>query len=281
MSVSISTPQAKEVYLQSKTRATLTAFLAILRRDLLVIRREAAVLLLQTLIQPIFFLFVFGKVLSSIGAANPNFPTLLLPGVVAFTLFLTAFQGPAVDLARDLGIIREIDDRLLAPLPVALVAVEKVLLAVLRALVAGALIFPLAYWILGSGYQVRSDQIGILIGLMVLTAMAGAALGLVLGTSVPLQLLPVLFALVLTPLIFTGCTYYPWATLDSIKWFQIVTLFNPLTYAAEGIRYAMIPPINGQTISTLDLGWVLLVLVATFVVCMGVGIKLFQRRVVS
>src|SRR5207237_4876540 len=129
--------------------------------------------------------------------------------------------------------------------------VEKVLLAALRGLLAGAFIFPLAFWILGSGYQVRTDLLSVLIGLMVLVALVGAALGLLLGVSVPLQQIPLIFALVLTPLIFTGCTFYPWASLGAIKWFQIVTLFNPLTYAAEGMRYAMVPPLHVQALQTL------------------------------
>lgn len=266
---------------RSNARASLSAFAAIVSRDLLVMRREVITFLLQTLIQPLFFLFVFGKVLSTIGAASASFSTLLLPGVVAFTVFLTALQGPAVDLARDLGVIREIDDRLLAPLPVALVAVEKVLLATLRALIGGAFIFPLAYWILGSGFQVRSDQLGVLIGLLVLVALVGAALGLLLGTSIPIQLFPLIFALVLTPLIFTGCTFYPWASLDAIKWFQILTLFNPLTYAAEGLRYAMVPPLHGQALQTLPIGWVALALGASFIIALWVGIKLFHQRVIS
>src|SRR5262249_23717668 len=149
----IPSTQQHEFHPRSGLRASLTAFVAIVSRDLLVMRREVITFLLQTLIQPLFFLFVFGKVLSPIRAANMGFSVLLLPGIVAFTVFLTALQGPAVDLARDLGVIREIDDRLLAPLPVELVAIEKVLLAVLRALLGGAFIFPLAFWILGSGYQ--------------------------------------------------------------------------------------------------------------------------------
>src|SRR5690349_778293 len=102
---------------RSNARATLTAFLAIVSRDLLVIRREVVTVLLQTLVQPLFFLCVFGKVLSTIGTATVGFSVLLLPGIVAFTLFLTAFQATSVDLSRDLGFTREIDDRLLAPLP--------------------------------------------------------------------------------------------------------------------------------------------------------------------
>jgi len=267
MSTTIPSTQQHGFQPRSNARATLTAFLAIVSRDLLVMRREAITFLLQTLIQPLFFLFVFGKVLSTIGAANASFSTLLLPGIVALTVFLTALQFPAVDLARDLGVIREIDDRLLAPLPIALIG--------------GAFIFPLAFWVLGSGYQVRADLLGVLIGLMVLTSLAGAALGLLLGVTVPIQVLPLIFALVLTPLIFTGCTFYPWASLGAIKWFQVVTLFNPLTYAAEGMRYAMVPPVHGQALQTLALGWVLLALCASFILALWGGLKLFQRRVVS
>jgi ABC-2 type transport system permease protein len=281
MSATIPSTQQQWFHARSNARATLTAFLAIVSRDLLVIRREVITFLLQTLIQPLFFLFIFGKVLSTIGAANAGFSTLLLPGIVALTVFLTAFQGPAIDLARDLGVIREIDDRLLAPLPVALVAVEKVLLAALRGLIGGAFIFPLAFWILGSSYLVRTDLLVVLIGLMVLVALVGAAFGLLLGTSVPVQLLPLMFALVLTPLIFTGCTFYSWASLGAIKWFQVVTLFNPLTYAAEGMRYVMVPPVHAQALQTLALGWVLLALCASFIICLWGGIKLFHRRVVS
>lgn len=281
MSVNVSSAQPRKAYLRSNARAALTALLAIVSRDLLVTRREALIFLVQMLVQPLFFLFVFGKVLPTIGAARPGFSVILLPGIVAFTVFVTTLQGPSVELARDLGFTREIEDRLLAPLPIALVAAEKVALAALRGLLSGAFVFPLAYWILGNDYQVRTDQLGVLIGLMVLVALVGAALGLLLASAVPIQLLPLMFALVLTPLVFTGCTYYPWASLGVIKWFQTLTLFNPLTYAAEGMRFAMIPPVHGQTPETIAIGWVVLALCAAFVLSLSGGIALFRRRVLS
>lgn len=281
MSASIPSTQQREFHARSRASAALTALLAIVSRDLLVTRREVIVLLAQTLIQPLFFLFVFGKVLSSIGAASASFPVLLLPGIVALTILITALQGPSIDLSRDLSFTREIDDRLLAPLPIGLVALEKVVLAALRGLVAGALVFPLAFLVLGSGYQVRADQIGVLIILMLLVALVGAAMGLLLAVIVPVQQLPLIFALVFTPLIFTGCTYYPWALLSGIKWFQILTLFNPLTYASEGLRYAMIPTLHGQAPQTLALGWVVLALGVSLIACLWAGARLFRRRVVS
>lgn len=257
--------------------AAFAAFVAIAGRDVLVARREALTLLVQTLVQPLFFLFVFGRVLPGIGVASAGFSVLLLPGIVAFTAFMTPLQAIATDLGRDLGFTREIDDRLLAPLSTELVAVEKVLLAALRGLVAAALVFPCAALVLGSGYQVRTDAVGPLVGLLVLTATLGASLGLLLGTMVPLARLPLLFSVVVTPLLFTGCTYYPWAALGGVRWFQALTLLNPLTYAAEGLRWAMMPP---QRVSTLAVGWVLVALIAATAAALPWGLHQFRRRVI-
>jgi ABC-2 type transport system permease protein len=257
------------------------AFTAILRRDAVVTGREFVAFLAQVLLQPLFFLFIFGKVLPGIGFARPGFAAVLLPGIVALTVVTTALQGVTLPLVLDLGFAREIDDRLLAPLPVSMVAIEKVIFAAVRGLIAGAIIFPLAYWILGNGYSVRTDTVGIIIGIMVLTAFAGASLGLTIGTLVKPEQIGLMFSLIFTPLIFTGCTYYPWASLDSIKWFQVITLFNPLTYAAEGLRAAMVPSTHGHALATLDMSWVILGLSATFVIFLFIGIRTFRRRVVN
>ena len=272
---------------RSTNRAALatTAFFAILRRDTVVTGREFIPFLLQVLLQPLFFLFIFGKVLPNIGLTASGFGALLLPGIVALTALVAALQGVTLPLVLDLGFAREIDDRLLAPLPVYLVAVEKVLFAALRGIVAGAIIFPLAYWILGSGYNVRTDHIPTLIGMVILTSFVGACVGLTIGTLIKPEQIGLMFALIFTPLLFTGCTYYPWSALGNIKWFQIVTLFNPLTYAAEGMRYAMVPPVHvfGHTVTlvTLDMRWVLLALSGTIIVFFILGTRTFHRRVVS
>lgn len=265
---------------RSRVGIALSAFLAILRRDIVVTGREFISFLLQVLLQPLFFLFIFGRVLPSIGFTQPGFAAILLPGIVGLTVVLTALQGVTLPLVLDLGFAREIDDRLLAPLPVELVGVEKVLFAAMRGLVAGVIIFPLAYWILGSGYQVRTDAIGALIGIMVLTSFAGACLGLTIGTLVKPEQIGLMFSLIFTPLIFTGSTYYPWGTLGNIKWFQVITLFNPLTYASEGLRAVMVPGFQGHTLPTLAMGWVLLGLSVTVVVFFILGIRTFRRRVV-
>jgi len=257
------------------------AFLAILRRDFVVTGREFVAFLLQALLQPLFFLFIFGKVLPGMGLAAPNFAAVMLPGIVALTILLAALQGVTLPLVLDLGYAREIDDRLLSPLPIALVAWEKVLFATMRGIVAGSVIFPLGYLILGDRYTVRTDHIGVLIGMIVLTAAMGSSFGLVMGTAIKPEQISMMFTLIFTPLLFTGCTYYPWGALNTIRWFQVVTLFNPLTYAAEGLRHSMVPPIHGRDIPTLGMHWVLIALCASIVAMMIIGSRTFRRRVVS
>jgi ABC-2 type transport system permease protein len=266
---------------RSRFSLAVNAFLAILERDMVVTGREFIVFLLQALMQPLFFLFIFGKVLPSIGLSAPGFVALMLPGIVALTTLLAAMQGVTLPLVLDLGFAREIDDRLLAPMPISLVVIEKVLFAMVRGVIAGAVIFPLAYWILGDHYAVRSDRIVILAGMLVLTALAAAGIGLVMGTIIKPEQISLMFTLIFTPLLFTGCTYYPWGALGTIRWFQIVTLFNPLTYAAEGLRYAMVPPVNGHIMPTLGIPWVLLALGASVLGTVMLGMRTFRGRVVS
>jgi ABC-2 type transport system permease protein len=99
--------------------------------------------------------------------------------------------------------------------------------------------------------------------------------GLVLGTAVDVQKINVVFAVVLTPLLFTGATFYPWAALDSLRWFQVVTLFNPLTYVSEGLRGALTDAPH------LAAGWVALGLLVSLVVATLLGLRGFVRRAVD
>ncbi len=265
----------------NRTQLALKAFFAILQRDLVVTAREFIPFLLQALMQPLFFLFIFGKVLPGMGLAAPNFASLMLPGIVALTGMIAAMQGVTLPLVLDLGYAREIDDRLLSPLPIWWVPLEKVLFAALRGTVASSVIFPLGWLILGNGFAVRADRIPILIGMVILTACVGSTIGLLMGTVIKPDQISLMFTLIFTPLLFTGCTYYPWGALGNIKWFQVLTLLNPLTYAAEGLRYSMVPPVGGRDFPTLGLEWILPALGASVVVMFLLGARTFRKRVVT
>ncbi len=54
-----------------------------------------------------------------------------------------------------------------------------------------------------------------------------------------------------------------------------------MTYASEGLRYAMVPAFHGQPFPTLAMGWVLLGLSVTFVLFLILGIRTFNSKVVN
>ncbi len=170
----------------------------------------------------------------------PGYADLLFPGIIALTTMLTALQGTALPLVLDFSFSREIEDRLLAPLPVMAVAVEKMLFAMLRAIVAAAVMFPLGFWILG-GLSISAGGVPVLVFAIIVGSLLGAAVGMTLGTTVPPSRINIMFALILTPLIFTGSTQYPWPSLSGIRWFQVITALNPLTYVSETMRGAVVP----------------------------------------
>src|SRR5262245_250755 len=259
------------------TRAVeVRAFTALCGRDLWVtVRHEPGAFIAQALLQPIFFLFVFGRVLPEIGAAQGSYGEQLLPGIMALTLVLTALQHTALPLVIEFSFTNEIEDRLLAPLPTTAVAVQKMVIAALRGIVASLLILPLGQAILPGGLTVADPHWAALVGVLVAGSLTAAGMGLVLGTAVPPNRISVAFAVVLTPLIFTGATFYPWAALSDLRWFQVLTLFNPLTYVSEGMRASLTDTPH------MAVGWIALGLVVSLALLSFLGCRGFVRRAVN
>jgi ABC-2 type transport system permease protein len=251
------------------------AFFAVLHRDLYVTWREFPAFLAQVILQPLFLLFVFGKVLGELGYTQPGYSDLLFPGLLALTAVITAMQTLAFPLVAEFGWTKEIEDRLLAPMPTAFVAWEKVLFAVLRSLVATLIMIPVGILILGS-IPWRWAGFPLFLAGLLLGALVGAGFGLLLGTLVQPQRISLLFSLVFTPLLFTGCSQYPWPSLSQIRWFQVVTACNPMTYVSEALRGAMVPSVPHIR------PWIcLVVLVFSVGVLMSVGLRGFYRRAID
>jgi ABC-2 type transport system permease protein len=251
------------------------AFRAVLRRDLYVTWRELPAFLAQVILQPLFLLFVFGKVLGSLNLTRPGYADLLFPGLLALTAVLTAMQTLAFPLVAEFGWTKEIEDRLLAPMPTSFVAAEKVLFALLRSFAATLIMLPIGVLILGS-IPWRWSGFPLFLAGLVLGALVGAGFGLLMGTLVQPQRINLLFSLVFTPLLFTGCSQYPWPSLDRLRWFQVVTAANPMTYVSESLRGALVPSVPHIQ------PWIcLLVLVVAICVLMSVGVKGFYRRAID
>ncbi|PZS38119.1 MAG: ABC transporter [Pseudonocardiales bacterium] len=254
----------------------LRSFGSVLRRDIVVTGKDLVAFLAQVLLQPVFFLFVFGKLLTSLGYTSSGYSNLLFPGLVALTATVTAIQAMAFPLVAEFGWTKEIEDRLLAPLPLWAVAAEKVVFATLRALVASAVMFPIGIGVLGS-IPYRADGLGLLIGVLLLGSLVGACIGMTIGTFVPPAKINIAFALIFTPLLFTGATQYPWPSLAAhLRWFQVLSAANPITYVSEGMRAALVPNIPHIP------GWICLLALAGSLALFGtVGMIGFRHRAID
>ena len=250
-------------------------FLALLGRDAHVARRNLVPSLMQTFLQPLMFVFIFGRVMVSSGYMPPQYKSLLLPGIMAISMVFTGVWAVAMPLIGEFQFTREIEDRLLAPIETSWLAIEKVFFGTFQALVAGLAVIP-AGWLLrpGVGLNLRSPLSFACVTLLV--ALFSACGGLALGCSISQNHIGLMFSLVLTPMIFFGCTYYPWSALAHFPILQRVVLVNPLVYASEGLRGTLVPQFPHLPVLAVFVA--LTVFDALF---LGVGLRQFHRKAVS
>ena len=150
-------------------------------------------------------------------------------------------QTLAFPLVVEFGWTKEIEDRLLAPMPTELRRGARRCCSPCCARSTATLVMiPIGILVLGS-IPWRWAGLPLFLAGLVLGALVGAGFGLVMGTLVQPERINLLFSLVFTPLLFTGCSQYPWPSLDHIRWFQIVTACNPMTYVSEALRGALVP----------------------------------------
>ncbi len=264
------------------------AFVGLFVRDLHVLRREKVPFLIRVCMNPLLFLFVFTYIMphmSGGAALNPtaamaggemNFSTVLLPGLMAVAIMFSGIAAVALPLAQEFGITREIDDRVMCPLPVAAVALEKICFSALQSILAASIVFPLAYFVPATTVYANVWSWPFLIVVLLLASLTAGALGLTIGTTVKPQQISLIFGTVVMPITFLGCVYYPWAQLHPLPWLQFGILINPIVYMSEGLRAALTPGVQHMDpeIIVIMLSFFCLVLTLT-------GIRGFLRRVIG
>jgi ABC-2 type transport system permease protein len=251
-------------------------FVAMLRRDLRVARRELPFFLLRTTMQPLMLMVVFGYLLPKLGTLQAGYTATLLPGVLALSITLSAIQSISLPMVAQFGFSREIEDRLLAPIPVKLVAAELVVAATLQGVLAGLFVLPCGRLIMGAIPGLSIANVPQILLMTMLGAAAFSALGLFLGCAIQPQQIGLLFSTIVGPMIFFGCTYYPWESLSRVPVMQYVVLANPLVYVAEGMRGALTPGVPHMN------AWVVTAaLLALLGVFWTIGVRAFMRRAIG
>jgi ABC-2 type transport system permease protein len=261
-------------------RSRVTTFGALVLRDLTVLRKNLREFLPRTILQPFLLVFVFTYVFPKIGqgigggANAAGFSNVLIAGVVAVAIFFQGIQAVALPLVQEFGYTREIEDRVLAPLPISVVACEKIVAGALQCLLAGLIVFPIAAVVPATPVHLSYDW-PLLLTLVPIGCLMSGAVGLMFGTMFNPRSVPMLFGVIVIPITFLGCVYYSWQSLAPIKWLQIFTLVNPLVYMSEGFRAAL------TTVPHMSLWAVYGVLIGATLLFGWFGITGFKKRVTT
>ncbi len=269
------------------TRMYARAFAGLFLRDLYVLRRELFPFAIRVCMNPLLFLFVFTFVMphmtggaamnptAQIASGNGGFSTVLLPGLMAVAIMFSGIAAVALPLSQEFGITREIDDRVMCPLPVWAVAAEKIVFSAMQSMIAAGLVFPMARYLPTNPMITHVTSWGFLAVVLVLASLTSGALGLTIGTAVKPQQIGLIFGVVVMPITFLGCVYYPWAALGPIKWLQRGVLVNPIVYMSEGLRAALTPSAH------MNEGLIIGMLCFFLALLSWLGMRGFLRRVVG
>jgi ABC-2 type transport system permease protein len=256
------------------------AAFGLVRRDLLVLAKEWPVLVIGAGLQPLLLVFVFTYVLPKAGFAlgGPDagaYAAVLVAGVVGLAIFMQGFQSITIRFAIEFGYTREIEDRVLAPLPLWALGLEKVLLGALQAALAGAMVFPIAAVVPATPVPLHID-VGALLVVGTLACVLAAAVGLAIGTVIDPGRIQLAATALLLPMTFLGAVYYPWAALEGVPWLKVAELANPLVYMNEALRAVLTEGVPHMPLAIACAGMVGFTLLSA-----AIGIRGFYRRALS
>lgn len=235
------------------------------------------ILLFFSLFQPLLFLLLFTQLLGNLS----NVPGVLPPGV-SYLQFATAgiLMQNAFGSALQSGnsIVADIDTGFLQKMLVTPVSRPAILLGRLssdafRVVMQTAIILGLAYAL---GAYVVTGVIGVLLIFFTLAFFGLAWSGISLALGMKTRSSETVFAIggVITfPLLFLSPALFPLSFLP--HWVQVVSYFNPVSYAVAASRVLMI---NGYIWTTILPAWGVIALVA--LITMSATLIQF-RKVVS
>ena len=189
------------------------------------------------IVQPLFFLFIFGGGLRSAslpGMESNDYLVFIAPGIITMAiLFSSIFTGISVLWDRQFGFLQEV---LVAPISRFSIIFGRTLGGATTALIQGFIILTIA---LGVGVQIHSIT-GLILTIifMVLTAFTAVGIGLMIASKMTdFQGFQIIMNLVILPLFFLSSAIFPIATNPNLPDFiRTASFFNPLFFMVDGMR---------------------------------------------
>jgi len=220
-----------------------TAFKAMVKRDLVIQWRDKGEFIFRVAMLPFVLILLYGYILPRIGILDESFPNQMFPGMVGMSLVITGIHGTAITLSMDFNNTRAIEDRLLAPVDVRIIALSKMFVGILESWIGALIVLPISLLFMGTNLNIQMtlDDLPLFLLILVLAGITSASLGLLVGTIVKPHQIAAMFPGFLMPLVFTGGVFFTWQALEATPWFQYLVLINPLVYVNEAIRYVLTP----------------------------------------
>jgi len=218
---------------------------------------------------PLFFLVILGFGLNSvvnIQGAGENYVEFLVPGIVAMSvLFTSIFSGVQVIWDKQFGFLKE---TLVAPVSRTEIMLGQTFGGATTAIIQGTIILVLSLFI---GLNI-SGITGLIIafGFMALVGIGFTSLGIAIASRMEdMNGFQLIMSFIIFPIFGLSGAMFP---IDSLPpAFKTLTLFDPLTYGVEGIRFGL----NG--VSQINPLVCLAVLLGFSAVMIFIGAFLFRK----
>ena len=229
----------------------------------------------MSLVQPIIWLLLFSQLFKMIvdvpGFPYENYLAYLAPGIIVMTsLFGATFSGMGTIIDINLGYL---DKMLVTPVNRNAIIMGRMGGDVVR-VVAQVIIIVLIALAMGAGFTTGFAGFVTAIAIVALMVIGFAGLSNILALRIrEHQGFMMVINFFTLPLVFLSSAMMPMEMLPS--WLQTVAKYNPVTYAADGIRTLMNTGFDGVV-----LGKSFLILGAVALVMMGIATIMFRRRLV-
>lgn len=204
---------------------------------------------------PLFLLLFLGFGLNSVvssASLGQDYVLFLVPGMVAMTvLFTSVFSGIQIIWDKQFGFLKE---TLVAPVTRLEIMLGQTAGGATTALIQGFILLLLAV-LLGLRIQ---NPVGFFIALafMILVGIGFTAFGIAIASRMEdMTGFQLIMNFVIFPLFGLSGALFPISSLPG--WLAPITLFDPLTYGVEGIRYGLtgVSQINPFVCATVSVGF--------------------------
>lgn len=196
--------------------------------------------------QPVLFLLVLGAGLGPLvgESGGVDFKQFVFPGVVAMGIVTTAmFSAVSIVWDREFGFLREM---LVAPVSRAALVLGKAAGGATVATGQGAVMLVLAPVV---GIDLTPGRVAGVLGAGFLMAFAMTVFGVFVATRIrKMESFQVVMQFLMLPMLFLSGALFPLGELPG--WLTALTRLNPLTYAVDPLRRAVLA---GQSLPTAAL----------------------------